>query len=212
MLITHVDGVPVRTPKEFAAAVGPQSRPRATPPGRRREEPDSHGAAGNVVRSRQMQKLIVDVGSYMISTGPVEVSPIRLRQYTWALAGLWTVAIAIVLTWEISDERQQALDIARSEATGAWKKEVAVYRWAAQSGNVYVPVTEHDPPGSQPGLYVGTGHLDAVGTQADVDQPADDHEPSPCLGPGAIRLSRPHHQSAADPPARRARPVGEAGA
>ena len=48
MLITHVDRLPVRTPKEFAAGRRPQSRPRSASPGRRREEPDSHGRAGDV--------------------------------------------------------------------------------------------------------------------------------------------------------------------
>ena len=78
--------------------------------------------------------------------GTLAPSPIRLRQYAWLLAGFWTVAIAIVLLWEISDERQQAIDIARSEALGAWKKEVAVYHWAADTGRIYVPVTEKTPP------------------------------------------------------------------
>ena len=69
-----------------------------------------------------------------------ETFPIRLSRYTYALAGFWTIAIAIVLAWEVSDERQQAIDIARSEALGAWKKEVAVYRWAADTGRIYVPI------------------------------------------------------------------------
>jgi hypothetical protein len=60
--------------------------------------------------------------------------------------GSWTVAIAIVLTWEILDERNQAVDIARSEATGAWKKEAAMIRWAAGNGSVYVPITEKTRP------------------------------------------------------------------
>jgi PAS domain S-box-containing protein len=80
------------------------------------------------------------------ATGRHGVSPIRLRRYTWALAAFWTVAIVIVLAWEIADERNQALDIARSETLGAWKKESAIYRWAAQSGKVYVPVTEKTRP------------------------------------------------------------------
>jgi PAS domain S-box-containing protein len=82
--------------------------------------------------------------------GRIDISPIRLQRYAWAFVGLWTVAIAIVLAWEISDERQQALNTARSEAIGAWKKEVAMLQWAAQSGHIYVPVTERTP--SDPNL------------------------------------------------------------
>jgi PAS domain S-box-containing protein len=78
--------------------------------------------------------------------GTIAASPIQVRRNAWITAALWTVAIAIVLAWEISDERQQAVDVARSEATGAWKKEVAVYQWAARSGNVYVPVTDSTRP------------------------------------------------------------------
>jgi PAS domain S-box-containing protein len=81
-----------------------------------------------------------------VVNGALAPSPIRLRQYAWLVAGFWTVAIAIVLLWEISDERQQALDIARSEALGAWKKEVSFYRWAANTGRIYVPVNEKTPP------------------------------------------------------------------
>jgi PAS domain S-box-containing protein len=82
----------------------------------------------------------------MSITGGVASAPIRLRRYIWALAGFWTVAIAVVLTWRLMDERNQAIDIAQSEAEGAWKKEVAVIRWAADSGTVYVPVTDKTPP------------------------------------------------------------------
>lgn len=58
----------------------------------------------------------------------------------------WTFAIAIVLTWELLDEQNQVIEIARSEALGAWKKEAAIYLWAAASGRVYVPVTEKTRP------------------------------------------------------------------
>jgi chemotaxis family two-component system sensor kinase Cph1 len=81
-----------------------------------------------------------------VVTGVLRPSPIRLRKFTWLLAGFWTFAIALVLLWEISDERQQAIDIARSEALGAWKKEAAVFRWAADVGRIYVPVTEKTAP------------------------------------------------------------------
>ncbi len=58
----------------------------------------------------------------------------------------WTIAIAIILALRIWDERIQAVDIARSEATGAWKKEAAMIRWAAGNGRVYVPITADTPP------------------------------------------------------------------
>ncbi len=78
--------------------------------------------------------------------GALPASPIRLRRYAWGLAGLWTVAIAIVLAWEIYDQRQQAIAIAQSEARGAWRKENAVFRWAADTGRIYVPVGKKTSP------------------------------------------------------------------
>ena len=72
--------------------------------------------------------------------------PIRLRRYTWGLVLCWTVAIAVVLTWNFFDKRQEAIAIARSEASGAWKKEAAVYQWAADTGDIYIPVTPQMPP------------------------------------------------------------------
>lgn len=78
--------------------------------------------------------------------GVTNRSPIRLRRFIWTTMAFWTVAIAIVLTWELRDEQQKAFETARSEARGAWKKEAAVYLWAAASGRVYVPVTEKNRP------------------------------------------------------------------
>ena len=76
-------------------------------------------------------------------------SPIRLRRYVLILTAFWTVAIAIVLTWEVFDELDQVDTEARTEAWGIWQKEDAVYRWAAVLGGIYVPVTETTLPDPQ---------------------------------------------------------------
>lgn len=76
------------------------------------------------------------------STAP----PIRLRRYTLAIAIFWTIAIAIVLTWELQDDRNQALAIAHSEAVGAWKRDAALYKWIANTGGVYVPLVDNVVP------------------------------------------------------------------
>jgi PAS domain S-box-containing protein len=76
-------------------------------------------------------------------------SPIRLRKYIATLTIFWTIAIAIVLTWELLDERDQVLTEARSEAWGIWQKEDAIYRWAALRGKLYVPATESLRPDPQ---------------------------------------------------------------
>jgi PAS domain S-box-containing protein len=76
-------------------------------------------------------------------------SPIRLRRFVVALTALWTVAIAIVLTWELLDERDQVYSEARSQALGIWQKEDAIYRWAVLHGGAYVPVTKSTRPDPQ---------------------------------------------------------------
>ena len=73
-------------------------------------------------------------------------APIRLRRFVWTLVGCWTIAIGIVLTWELNDVKRQVVDLARSEASGAWDKDVAVRRWDAANGGVYVPVTKKTQP------------------------------------------------------------------
>lgn len=82
--------------------------------------------------------------------GTTSQSPIRLRRYVWGMVAFWTAAIAIVLAWELSDERAQAVKIARGEAAGAWKKEAAVYQWVANAGGIYVPVNEFTKPDENP--------------------------------------------------------------
>ena len=72
--------------------------------------------------------------------------PIRLRRFVWALVVCWTIAIGVVLTLELIGVQRKAVDLARSEAIGAWNKDVAVRRWDAANGGVYVPVTEKTQP------------------------------------------------------------------
>lgn len=82
----------------------------------------------------------------MSVTEPIASEPIRLRRFVWTLAACWTVAIALVFAWELSDVRRQAMDLARSAAESVWKKDVAVRRWDSANGGVYVPVTDKTRP------------------------------------------------------------------
>ena len=76
----------------------------------------------------------------------ISLAPIQLRHFVWGLAGCWTVAIGVVLTWELISVQRKGVHLARSEAIGAWKKDVAVRRWDAANGGVYVPVTDRTQP------------------------------------------------------------------
>lgn len=71
---------------------------------------------------------------------------IHLRRYVWTMAAFWTMAVAIVLIWELRDDQNQVFEIAHSQAVGVWKKEAAVYKWIANTGGVYVPVTDQTVP------------------------------------------------------------------
>ena len=76
-------------------------------------------------------------------------SPIRLRRYVAALIVFWTVAIAIVLTWELSTNVTRSSPRREATRSGIWQKEDAVYRWAAVLGGMYVPVTKTTQPDPQ---------------------------------------------------------------
>jgi PAS domain S-box-containing protein len=82
----------------------------------------------------------------MSVTEPAASEPIRLRRFIWTLAACWTVAIAVVLAWELTDVRRQAKDLARSAAESVWRKDVAVRRWDSINGGVYVPITDKTQP------------------------------------------------------------------
>ena len=139
-------------------------------------------------------------------------TPIRLRRYVWALAGCWTIAIAVVLTWRLFDASNQAIETARSEAAGAWRKEAAIIDWAAASGLVYVPVYGQDAARSPFVLPSRNAMFPPSREEADGDQPADDRGPNSRDGRGPIRFPRPYQRSEAGPAGERAQSVGEAGA
>ena len=99
-------------------------------------------------------------------------SPIRLRRYVAPLMAFWTVAIAIVMTWELLDERDQVYTEARSEAWGIWQKEDAIYRWAALRGKIYVPVTKTMLPDPQLAAVPNRDITTPSGTKLTLVSPA----------------------------------------
>jgi PAS domain S-box-containing protein len=69
-----------------------------------------------------------------------------LRNYLWLIMILWTIFIALVLVWNLFQERHETLEVVRIEARSAFEKDLVYRRWAAMHGGVYVPVTEQTPP------------------------------------------------------------------
>ena len=99
--------------------------------------------------------------------------PIRLRWYVWGLAAAWTAAVGATLTWELLDEWNQALDLARAEARGAFKRDEGFLRWYTAQGGIYVPVG----PTAQPSPYLaGVPQRDIAtpaGTRMTLMNPSD---------------------------------------
>lgn len=71
---------------------------------------------------------------------------IPLKRYAWGLAGMWTLAVALSLVWNLIQEKQEVVNIARHVALTVFDRDILYRRWAASHGGVYVPVTPQSPP------------------------------------------------------------------
>ena len=71
---------------------------------------------------------------------------IPLKHYGWILIGVWTLVAAASLGWNLLQDREEALRVARNIALTNYERDVLYRRWAAAHGGVYVPVTPATPP------------------------------------------------------------------
>jgi PAS domain S-box-containing protein len=71
---------------------------------------------------------------------------IPLKYYGWILIGVWTLVAAASLGWNLFQDREEALRVARNIALTNYERDVLYRRWAAGHGGVYVPVTPGTPP------------------------------------------------------------------
>lgn len=71
---------------------------------------------------------------------------IPLKHYGWILIGVWTLVAAVSLGWNMLQDRDEALRVARQIALTNYERDVLYRRWAAAHGGVYVPVTPDTPP------------------------------------------------------------------
>ncbi len=76
----------------------------------------------------------------------------RLRYHSWFLLLLWTGCIVASLLWNLYEQREKILNIARNSAQITFENDVLYRKWAAKQGGVYVPVSEHTLP--NPYLHV----------------------------------------------------------
>jgi PAS domain S-box-containing protein len=82
----------------------------------------------------------------MSNNEPIVFLPIQLLRFALGIALLWTVAVALTLTWEIWDEFTQAKEIAEGMGQSILADELAFHRWSAEEGGVYVPVSAKVQP------------------------------------------------------------------
>lgn len=61
-------------------------------------------------------------------------------------ATCWTLAVAVSLFWSLHNQREEVLEVARTEARTAHQKDIVYRRWNAGHGGVYAPVTDTTQP------------------------------------------------------------------
>jgi PAS domain S-box-containing protein len=71
---------------------------------------------------------------------------LRQRITAGAIAVLWTVAVALSLTWNKKIRDSEVMSFARIEADSVLFKDIIIRDWITLKGNVYAPVSEHTSP------------------------------------------------------------------
>ena len=72
--------------------------------------------------------------------------PLPLRRYAWGLAGMWTLAVALSLVWNLIQEKQENVNLAHHVALTVFDRDILYRRWAAAHGGVYVQASPQTPP------------------------------------------------------------------
>jgi PAS domain S-box-containing protein len=75
-----------------------------------------------------------------------KVHSIPLKHYGWILIGVWTLVASASLGWNLFQDREESLRVARQIALTNYERDVLYRRWAAAHGGVYVPVTPYTIP------------------------------------------------------------------
>ena len=85
-------------------------------------------------------------GAVMSAESEKKGPSIPLKHYGWIVIGVWTLVAAASLGWNLLQDREEALRVARQIALTNYERDVLYRRWAAAHGGVYVPVTPDTPP------------------------------------------------------------------
>ena len=70
----------------------------------------------------------------------------RIKYLSWFLLFVWTGCITASLLWNLHEQREKIVEIARNSAELTLERDLIYRRWAAKQGGVYVPVSKYTPP------------------------------------------------------------------
>lgn len=79
-------------------------------------------------------------------TKATRFNTVRLGYFAAGILSVWTIFIALSMTWNYRAERSAAIEAARIEARTAYEKDVLYRRWNANLGGVYAEATASTQP------------------------------------------------------------------
>jgi hypothetical protein len=97
--------------------------------------------------------------------------PISLKPYGWILVGLWTLVVAASLGWNLFQDRDEDLRVARQIALTNYERDVLYRRWAAAHGGVFLQVSPPNHAHPSPVPFARAGYRYALGPPPHPAQP-----------------------------------------
>lgn len=70
----------------------------------------------------------------------------RETHHAWILATCWTIVFILSLSWNISRQKNEIIEVATNEAKTIFEKDLVYYQWATRHKGVYVPISETTKP------------------------------------------------------------------
>jgi hypothetical protein len=79
-------------------------------------------------------------------TSTAHLKPVRLGYFAIGIMVVWTLFIALSMTWHFRSEESATLETARIQARTVYNKDVLYRLWNTNLGGVYAEVTPSNPP------------------------------------------------------------------
>jgi PAS domain S-box-containing protein len=87
-----------------------------------------------------------NVEQYENTNGSHVSLPEKEGLHAWIFATCWTIIIILSLSWNVSRQRNEMIEVATNEAKTIFEKDLVYYRWAASHNGVYVPISSTTNP------------------------------------------------------------------